>query len=99
MITVGFLHSGVIFVFLMVYTLFNIWFERRVVAKMQHRLGPIMNGPFGLGQALADGMKLLVKEDFAPGMVDKVLYTIAPLITGVCAFTAWSVISLGGASK
>ncbi len=85
-----------IVVLLLTWTIVNVWYERRLVAKMQHRLGPIMNGPFGLGQALADGMKLLVKEDFAPGMVDKVLYTIAPLITGVCAFTAWSVMPLGG---
>ncbi|HOA88098.1 NADH-quinone oxidoreductase subunit NuoH [Propioniciclava tarda] len=83
-------------VLLLTWTIVNVWYERRLVGKMQHRLGPIMNGPFGLGQALADGMKLLVKEDFAPGMVDRVLYTIAPLIVGVCAFTAWSVIPLGG---
>lgn len=81
---------------LLTWTIFNVWFERRLVGKMQHRLGPIMNGPFGLGQALADGLKLMFKEDFAPGMVDRVLYTIAPLIAGVCAFTAWSVIPLAG---
>lgn len=83
---------------LLTWTIFNVWFERRLVAKMQHRRGPIMN-PIklgGLGQALGDGMKLLFKEDFAPGMVDKVLFTIAPLIAGACAFTAWSVIPLGG---
>ncbi len=83
---------------LLTWTIFNVWFERRLVAKMQHRRGPIMN-PIklgGLGQALGDGMKLLFKEDFAPGMVDRVLFTIAPLIAGVCAFTAWSVIPLGG---
>ena len=44
-----------IFVFLLVFTIFNVWFERRVVGKMQHRKGPIMNGPLGLGQALGDG--------------------------------------------
>ncbi len=85
-------------VLLLTWTIFNVWYERRLVAKMQHRLGPIMN-PIalgGLGQALGDGMKLLFKEDFAPGMVDKVLFTIAPLIAGVAAFTAWSVIPLGG---
>ena len=85
-------------VLLLTWTIFNVWYERRLVAKMQHRIGPIMN-PIrlnGLGQALGDGMKLLFKEDFAPGMVDKVLFTIAPLIAGVTAFTAWSVIPLGG---
>ncbi len=85
-------------VLLLTWTIFNVWYERRLVAKMQHRLGPIMNPTWlgGLGQALGDGMKLLFKEDFAPGMVDRVLFTIAPIIAGVCAFTAWSVIPLGG---
>ena len=83
-------------VVLLAWTIFNVWFERRLVGKMQHRLGPIMNGPFGLGQALADGLKLIVKEDFAPGMVDRVLFTLAPLITGIMAFTAWSVIPFAG---
>ncbi|MBK9697373.1 MAG: NADH-quinone oxidoreductase subunit NuoH [Propionibacteriaceae bacterium] len=86
----------VLFVVLLVWTIFNVWFERRLVGKMQHRLGPIMNGPLGLGQALADGMKLLIKEDFMPSMVDKVLFTVAPLIAGTAAFTAWAVIPFGG---
>ncbi len=87
----------VLFVVLLVWTIFNVWFERRLVGKMQHRLGPIMNGPFGLGQALADGMKLLIKEDFMPSMVDRVLFTLAPVIAGTAAFTAWAVIPFGGA--
>ncbi|WP_232549928.1 NADH-quinone oxidoreductase subunit NuoH [Propioniciclava soli] len=85
-------------VLLLTWTIFNVWYERRLVAKMQHRLGPIMNPTWlgGLGQALGDGLKLMFKEDFAPGMVDKVLFSIAPLLAGVTAFTAWSVIPLGG---
>ncbi|PKQ33103.1 MAG: NADH-quinone oxidoreductase subunit NuoH [Actinobacteria bacterium HGW-Actinobacteria-2] len=83
-------------VLLLTWTIFNVWFERRLVGKMQHRLGPIMNGPFGLGQALADGMKCLFKEDFMPSMVDRVLFVVAPLIAGTAAFTAWAVIPLGG---
>ena len=58
------------FVLLLVLTLFTIWYERRVVAFMQHRQGPDMNGPFGLLQSLADGMKLMFKEDFAPTAAD-----------------------------
>ncbi len=86
----------VLFVVLLVWTIFNVWYERRLVGKMQHRLGPIMNGPLGLGQALADGMKLLIKEDFMPSMVDRVLFTLAPVIAGTAAFTAWAVIPFGG---
>jgi NADH:ubiquinone oxidoreductase subunit 1 (chain H) len=86
----------VLFVVLLVWTIFNVWYERRLVGKMQHRLGPIMNGPFGLGQALADGMKLLIKEDFIPSMVDRVLFVLAPMIAGTAAFTAWAVIPFGG---
>lgn len=80
------------------WTIVNVWYERRLVGKMQHRLGPIMNPTWlnGLGQALGDGMKLLFKEDFAPSMVDRFLFSIAPLIAGGMAFTAWSVIPLGG---
>ena len=74
----------------------NVWFERRVLGKMQQRIGPNMNGPLGLGQTLGDGLKFLLKEDFAPGMVDRALYTIAPIIAGVCAFTAWATIPFGG---
>ncbi len=86
----------VLFVVLLVWTIFNVWFERRLVGKMQHRLGPIMNGPFGLFQAVADGAKLLLKEDFKPAKAQTFLYTLAPLIAGTCAFTAWAVIPFGG---
>ena len=85
-----------LFVILLVWTIFNVWYERRLVGKMQHRLGPIMNGPFGLGQALADGAKLLAKEDFRPKNADKWVFNLAPILTGVAAFTCWTVIPFGG---
>ncbi|WP_052459662.1 NADH-quinone oxidoreductase subunit NuoH [Tessaracoccus massiliensis] len=85
-----------LFVILLVWTIFNVWYERRLVGKMQHRLGPIMNGPFGLGQALADGAKLLVKEDFRPKNADKWIFNLAPVLTAVAAFTCWTVIPFGG---
>ncbi|WP_296137908.1 NADH-quinone oxidoreductase subunit NuoH [uncultured Tessaracoccus sp.] len=86
----------VLFVVLLVWTIFNVWYERRLVGKMQHRLGPIMNGPFGLGQAVADGAKLLFKEDFSPAKADKFIFNLAPLLAGMAAFTTWTVIPLGG---
>jgi NADH-quinone oxidoreductase subunit H len=84
-----------IFAFLVVMTLFTIWYERRVVARMQHRPGPNRHGPFGLLQSLADGLKLAFKEDITPTMADKVVYFFAPVISTVCAFTAFSVMPIG----
>ncbi len=84
-----------IFVLLVVFTLFNIWFERRVVARMQHRVGPNKHGPFGLLQSLADGIKLALKEDITPKAADKLVFVIAPIIAVVPAFLTFAVIPLG----
>lgn len=86
----------VVFVILLTWTIFNVWFERRVLGKMQNRKGPIMNGPFGLGQALGDGVKLLVKEDFRPARTDAIVFNLAPMLTAVAAFSSWAVIPFGG---
>ncbi len=83
------------FVIMLVFTLFNIWFERRVVARMQHRLGPNVHGPFGLLQSLADGVKLMLKEDIIPKAADKAVYVVAPLISAIPAFMAVAVIPFG----
>ncbi len=84
-----------IFVILVLLTLFNIWFERRVVARMQHRIGPNVNGPFGLLQSLADGVKLALKEDLLPKAADKVVFIAAPVIATVPAFVTFAVIPFG----
>jgi len=84
-----------IFVILVLLTLFNIWLERRVVARMQHRIGPNVNGPFGLLQSLADGVKLALKEDIIPTAADKVVFLAAPVIATVPAFVAFAVIPFG----
>jgi NADH-quinone oxidoreductase subunit H len=89
------LKAVLIFVILMLLTLFNIWAERRVVARMQQRIGPSVNGPFGLLQSLADGMKLILKEDLIPKAADRVIFLCAPLIVVVPAFLTWSVIPFG----
>jgi NADH-quinone oxidoreductase subunit H len=86
----------VVFVFLVVMTLFTIWMERRVVGRMQHRPGPNRVGPCGLLQSLADGIKLAFKEDIQPAQVDRWVYILAPVISAVTAFTAFSVVPLGG---
>ena len=84
-----------IFVILVLLTLFNIWWERRVVARMQHRIGPNVHGPFGLLQSLADGVKLALKEDIVPKAADKLVFILAPVIVVVPAFVTWSVIPFG----
>jgi NADH-quinone oxidoreductase subunit H len=84
-----------VFVLLMLFAIFNIWFERRVLGKMQHRIGPNVHGPFGLLQSLADGIKLSLKEEILPKGVDKVVFFIAPMISATMAFIAFSVIPLG----
>jgi NADH-quinone oxidoreductase subunit H len=89
------LKAVLIFVILVLLTLFNIWLERRVVARMQHRIGPNVNGPFGLLQSLADGVKLALKEDIIPTAADKVVFLLAPVIATVPAFVAFSVIPFG----
>ncbi|MGW5359064.1 NADH-quinone oxidoreductase subunit NuoH [Actinopolymorpha pittospori] len=82
-------------VLLLVFTIFNVWFERKVVARMQHRIGPNVHGPFGLLQSLADGVKLSLKETIRPKNIDTVVYVLAPVISAAMAFTAFSVIPLG----
>ena len=84
-----------IFVILVLLTLFNIWWERRVVARMQHRIGPNRNGPFGLLQSLADGVKLALKEDIIPKAADKLVFVIAPVIAVIPAFVTFAVIPFG----
>ena len=85
-----------IFVFLVLMTLILIWWERRIIGRMQNRYGPNRTGKFGLLQSLADGLKLAFKEDIRPVMADKWLYFLAPVVSTVPAFVAFSVIPLGG---
>jgi NADH-quinone oxidoreductase subunit H len=84
-----------VFAFGVVMTLLGVWFERRVVARMQVRPGPNKAGPFGLLQTLADGLKMAFKEDILPRAADKVVYFFAPTISVICAITAMSVIPFG----
>jgi NADH-quinone oxidoreductase subunit H len=89
------LKAVVIFAFLLVMTLFAIWAERRVIGRMQQRLGPNRAGPFGLLQSLMDGLKLPLKEDIVPRGVDKLLFWIAPAISVIPAFVSFAIIPLG----
>ncbi len=86
----------VVFVLALVGTMLMVWFERKVIAGMQNRVGPNKAGPFGILQTLADGIKLFFKEDLLPERADKWVFRLAPLLAVVPAFLVWSVIPLGG---
>ncbi len=72
------------------------YFERKVMAAMQDRMGPTRTGPKGLLQPMADGIKLLGKEDLIPAHADKLVFFFAPLVTFVTALVAVAVIPFGG---
>ena len=89
------LKVGIVFVFLLLTTIFMIWFERRVIGRMQNRPGPNRAGPFGLLQPIADALKLPLKEDIIPLGVDKVLFILAPIISAAPAFVSFAIIPFG----
>ncbi|OFW66261.1 MAG: hypothetical protein A2Z12_05670 [Actinobacteria bacterium RBG_16_68_21] len=87
----------VVFVFalLLLTALILVWFERRVVAFMQNRVGPNRAGPFGILQTLADGLKLLFKEGIRPRKVEVGLYLAAPIMAMIPAFLIFLMVPIG----
>jgi NADH-quinone oxidoreductase subunit H len=86
----------IVFVVGLVATMLMVWFERKVIAGMQNRVGPNKAGPWGLLQTLADGTKLFFKEDLLPDRADRLVFRLAPYLVLVPAFLAFSIIPLGG---
>jgi NADH-quinone oxidoreductase subunit H len=84
-----------VFLFLLLVTMFMIWFERRVIGRMQNRPGPNRAGPFGLLQPIADALKLPLKEDIIPTTADKLVFVIAPVVSAIPAFIGISIIPFG----
>ncbi|MFG0252123.1 MAG: NADH-quinone oxidoreductase subunit NuoH [Phycisphaerales bacterium JB038] len=76
---------------------YTVLWERRVAAWIQDRVGPNRAGPLGLLQPFADGIKLLLKEDYTPPFVDRMLYTLAPCFLFIPALIGWAIIPWGGA--
>ena len=71
------------------------WLERKILAHMQVRLGPMRVGPHGLLQPIADALKLLLKEDIIPAEADATIFWIAPFIVVLAAFTVFVVVPFG----
>ena len=71
------------------------WLERKILAHMQVRLGPMRVGPHGLLQPIADAIKLLLKEDIIPAEADAIVFWIAPFIVVLAAFTVFVVVPFG----
>jgi len=74
---------------------YTVLLERKVIGRMQNRWGPSRTGPFGLLQPLADGIKLFLKEDLTPLLVERPLFLIAPIIALTCALVSVAVVPFG----
>ena len=72
------------------------YYERKFLARLQVRYGPNRAGPFGLLQPVADGVKLIFKEELIPGQADKFIFVLAPIVTVIPALIVLGVIPLGG---
>ena len=91
----GVLAAALLFGFIGLAAFFGTWAERKVSARMQDRAGPTRVGPFGLLQSLADGVKLIAKEDVAPQGSDKFLFRLAPYLTFCAAFCGFLALPFG----
>jgi NADH-quinone oxidoreductase subunit H len=79
----------------MLIAMFSIWWERKVAGHIQSRLGPNRVGPIGILQSLADGIKLILKEDLVPKDADNLLFRLAPYLAFAPAFAAFVALPFG----
>ena len=86
--------SGVLGVFLTLFALISV-LERKILGRIQNRYGPNRVGPFGLFQPVADGIKMLIKEDVVPARADKVVHFFAPILVAATAILTLGVIPYG----
>lgn len=95
LVAAGVVASAALFGYIGISTFFAIWAERKVSARIQDRLGPTRVGPFGLLQSLADGIKLISKEDVAPAGADRFLFKLAPYLAFCAAFCGFLALPFG----
>ncbi len=88
----GFLYGVVVVTVIMTLIAWTTWFERKFAARMQSRVGPTLVGKFGLLQPIADGLKMLQKEDIVPTAADRALFMLAPPLTLFLALTVAAVV-------
>ena len=91
----AFVYIVLVFLGLSVAVIAMNWLERKILAHMQVRLGPMRVGPHGLLQPIADALKLLIKEDIMPAEADAAVFWIAPLLVVLSAFTVFVVVPFG----
>ena len=89
----------VVLVVLLTVVAYAVWFERKVVARMQSRWGPTRVGPHGLLQPIADAIKLLTKEDITPSGAFRLIYLVAPALAVITALLAFAVIPFGPSAR
>jgi len=90
-----FIQVGLVTVITTGWVAYATYLERKISAFMQARLGPMRVGPWGLLQPIADGIKLLTKEDFIPENADRWIFFVAPYIAVVAAFVVMAVVPFG----
>lgn len=95
-IWITFIVAFVVLNVLLIGMAYSTWYERKVLAYMQDRVGPTRTGFHGLLQPMADAVKLLGKEDLVPAAADKIVFLFAPVVVFVAALTAAAVIPFGG---
>lgn len=91
----GAIKAVAVFALVLITVIILVWFERKIVADMQNRLGPMRAGPYGILQTVADGVKLLVKEPLVPRKVEYGLYMVAPIAALLPAILIFMVIPIG----
>ncbi len=87
--------SGIILIGMTLGFAYVTYYERKALARMQSRIGPNRAGPFGILQPVADGVKLIFKEEFVPAKSDKLLFLLAPVITVIPALIITAVVPWG----
>jgi NADH-quinone oxidoreductase subunit H len=85
----------VIFAAVMTGCAYATWLERKLLGRLQQRMGPTYVGPFGLLQPVADAIKLIFKEDIVPSQAEKIVLIVAPLVAFVPGFLAFAVVPVG----